>query len=471
MQQLRTTITRLKNKIREKLPDGQDILGYSGVSKEALVTYLEEAHGLTNRIEILKGTFSIVTLKRKIEPWIDICNSYFEKSQGTKNETDDFDKFLRAITKIHDEVFLSYVIYCSDQLRTESQVEDAISDLTKVTRTLEVSKTEIDSLLSDITTIKSFKSDAETGREQIEELVSSMLQHQDKIATALQLATVNAQAITKYEGETIQQKTQIVQLAADAESADKKLKKVLKECTEGAANIAKVVSESSTSANQMITEGSANIDKILAEGSSMMITNKKHLDVIEQTLRMASKYGMAASFKERKDELKLSIGIWAGIFISAMLGIFITGIFYIVPHLQKEGVTSPADWAVKISLIAPLIWVGWMSARQYGYISRIREDYSFKYASALAFEGYKKEAAEVNADLLKDLLEVATNNMSLNPLRIYGEDSNHGSPFHELISKVADKVDVGGIAKDLSETVKSAVKRKVIPAVREVADE
>lgn len=460
MHQLRASITRLKSKIREKLPDGSDVFGYPGVSKEALATYLEDAHGLTSRIESLKGTFSIITLKRKVEPLLDTCNNFLDKSLGTKNETDEFDKFLRAMTKIHDEIFLSYVIYCSSQLRTESQVEEAVSNLATVTKALGDAKPELDKILADISTIEKFKSDVETTGEKIDEMAATMLEQQGTIATALQQATVNAQAITKYEGETIQQKTRIVQLAADAESVDKKLKKVLKDCADGAVGIAKIASE-----------GSVSIADIIAEASVMMATNKKHQVGIEQTLRMASKYGMAASFKERKDELKWSIWLWAAVFISAMLGIFLTGIFYIVPHLREANESSPADWALKISLIAPLIWIGWMSARQYGYISRIREDYSFKYASALAFEGYKKEAAEVNADLLKHLLEVATDNMSLNPLRIYGEDSNHGSPFHELISKVADKVNVGDIAKDLSEVVKATIKKKVVPAAREATEE
>ncbi len=49
-----------------------------------------------------------------------------------------------------------------------------------------------------------------------------------------------------------------------------------------------------------------------------------------------------------------------------------------------------------LPLLGPFIWLGWFSAVQYGYVSRVREDYAFKFAASMAFEGYKKEAREVD---------------------------------------------------------------------------
>jgi hypothetical protein len=73
-----------------------------------------------------------------------------------------------------------------------------------------------------------------------------------------------------------------------------------------------------------------------------------------------------------------------------------------------------------------------MSVKQYGYLSRIQEDYAYKFASAMAFEGYKKQAKEIDEDLLKQLLAVSVENLSQNPIRLFNSNDNHASPANEI---------------------------------------
>ncbi|NMC43747.1 MAG: hypothetical protein GYA46_07500 [candidate division Zixibacteria bacterium] len=84
--------------------------------------------------------------------------------------------------------------------------------------------------------------------------------------------------------------------------------------------------------------------------------------------------------------------------------------------------------------------MGWFAAKQYGYISKIREDYAFKAAAAMAYEGHKKAAREVNKELESVLLEMSLYNMSQNPIRLYGDKDIQGSPIHELVDKVFQKI-------------------------------
>ncbi|MGH8003654.1 MAG: hypothetical protein ACRECJ_02880, partial [Limisphaerales bacterium] len=104
----------------------------------------------------------------------------------------------------------------------------------------------------------------------------------------------------------------------------------------------------------------------------------------------------------------------------------------VLPLLLNE---SEFDWLkilARLPLFAPLVWFSWLSAKQYGYSARLWEDYSFKYASAMAFEGYKREAAGVSTDLLKLLMEVSIVNFANNPLRIFDSTTNHAHPLNEL---------------------------------------
>lgn len=76
-----------------------------------------------------------------------------------------------------------------------------------------------------------------------------------------------------------------------------------------------------------------------------------------------------------------------------------------------------------------------LSEEVLGYTTRLREDYAYKEASAKSFEGYKREAEQVDAEMLKRLLETAIENLGQNPIRIYDGHDNHGSPVQELLEK------------------------------------
>lgn len=415
MNQIRAQLTRLKSKVVERLPDGNDVFGFAGVTKEGVLEYIDRAHHLTERIEALRGQFPIVALKRKIRPHVDVCKDYLNESQDEQAKDKHFDEFLKSLTYIHDEIALTHTVFLSETLRTDVELE-AIRTKTKE---LQDEYFEIEPQVADLTEklekIGAFYDDIESKSDEVDELKLSAETAQKAILDAASNATVKAEVITKYEAETKTQKQEVVSLATRLTGLEKKLKALL------------------IDSQDHVRQSEENLKKV----SELEQTNSHQQQVIQQTLKMASKYGMAASFKERKDELHWPMWAWAGLFTLSIIGLFVTGSVYVIPQLENPENATLTGVLVKISLVTPWVWLGWMAAKQYGYISRIREDYSFKYASALAFEGYKKEALDVNREMLGGLLSVATENMSLNPLRIYGsEENNHASPVHEALSSV-----------------------------------
>ena len=133
--------------------------------------------------------------------------------------------------------------------------------------------------------------------------------------------------------------------------------------------------------------------------------------------------------------------IWAVCFA---VGISVFGwitVEKILPLLKALGTLDPGgiakefnykEFLARLSILSPVIWFTWYSGRQYGFVTRLWEDYAFKYASAMAFEGYKREAVNVSPEMLKLLMEVSILNFSSNPLRVYDTKTNHVSPLHEL---------------------------------------
>lgn len=156
-------------------------------------------------------------------------------------------------------------------------------------------------------------------------------------------------------------------------------------------------------------------------------------DQVRDLLGDANRASMAGSFMKRKKELGWPMYIWGGVFIGAV-GALVAGAWtFIVPELQNK------NWEallIDLSLSAPLVWLGWVAAMQYGFTSRLQEDYSYKAASAMAYEGYKREAAEVDPELRKKLMETAIENFGENPLRVYKGHDNHVTPAHKFLDRL-----------------------------------
>ncbi len=427
MNQIRSNLTRLIKKIEESLPDGADIFGYPGVERQAITEYLGRAYDLTNRILELRNQFPLTALKRSVLPLIAECKRYLEEDVRGKHPEKKFDEFLKSVTRIHDEIFLAYVIHFSESIRKESELENLIHQINTASEAYLKHRDSVVEVANSLEQIRLLKESTEGSGEIIASAEVSIQATNQKILDLLTEADANSQVITKYEAEAKTQKEAIINLMAEMKGNEEKLAK------------------SSESAERKLKA----IESVFQNAKVLHEKNQKNASEIADTIRAASRYGMASSFKQRKDELRLSLLMWAIMFVMAILGIFCTGVFYILPHF--EGGELPKVWEVlvKATLISPLVWLGWMAARQYSFISRIREDYSFKYASALAFEGYKSEALKVDKDFVKQLLSTATANMALNPLRIYqDESSSHVTPVSEAIAKFrsnpAEKADEEG---------------------------
>jgi len=170
--------------------------------------------------------------------------------------------------------------------------------------------------------------------------------------------------------------------------------------------------------------------------------SEKLLDESKWTLASANRHSMAASFKARKDELLTPMILWIVALVTALSGIACVIIFG--PKVDFAGAvfTWFGPILFRTALIAPCVWLGWYAGRQYGYTVRVREDYSFKYACAVAYEGFKKAADGEDSRLGQILLELSMLNMSQQPLRVYAQSKFgvKGLPVEEFLDAVKNKL-------------------------------
>lgn len=155
---------------------------------------------------------------------------------------------------------------------------------------------------------------------------------------------------------------------------------------------------------------------------------------IDGLLTNASKIGLAKSFQDRRKSLEDTQKLWGVIFLAG-IALMVGGVIFeqgiLPPIVGKNGVDINAV-LVRMLFAAPLVWLTWFAARQFGNNARLIEDYAFKESSALAYHGYKNEfLGDQDHETLTVLRKVAAKNFGANPSRMLsGQEA--ASPLHEL---------------------------------------
>jgi hypothetical protein len=152
---------------------------------------------------------------------------------------------------------------------------------------------------------------------------------------------------------------------------------------------------------------------------------------------------MAGAFKKRKDELKIAHTFWTFATLITLFGLLWLSYSIVAPILHDKSVDIISVFK-KFPVFVSAVWLGWFCTKQYGFTARIVEDYAYKYAVSMAFEGYKNASREIDEELLKALLELTILNISSNPVNIFNTKSNHGTPYNETIQEIFKKIKIDG---------------------------
>jgi ethanolamine utilization microcompartment shell protein EutS len=139
--------------------------------------------------------------------------------------------------------------------------------------------------------------------------------------------------------------------------------------------------------NGSLFEGLEKQQGILSELQRRSFEQSK---LIEELLPRGASATLAHAFEHRAERLNVTKWLWAGSF-----GISILGLIVVTLCLADETKAATAtqvliEFLQRLPFAAPLVWLGWFSAVQYGNTIRVQEDYSFKAATSKAFAGYKR---------------------------------------------------------------------------------
>ena len=417
MQQFRSSLTRLKGLVEQKLPDGADIFGYAGISKESLLMAIDTAYTLSQAIKEDDETrFEVIGLKRTGSALYKTLKDFLEADAGDTEKRGRFNDFLDALGVLVEKTKITYYIVSKHGVRNDEELAQIRSTIAALT------------VLSD--ELKAAKGEVESEVESISGAIEGITTHHT-------VAGRMASEMAQWHGTAGKQYTEIEQTHEAIAGWDKEIHERSAQYQAQSKLITELASAALQSRDKLSADALAGA-KHLEELTRTTEEHRKLLEEIRQTLAGANRVGMASSFEARKNELGRQQLIWQLVFVMAVGLITLAVWKFVLPTIA----TNTPDWSKlpgELGIVFPLIWLGWFAAKQYGYTSKIREDYAFKSAAAMAYEGHKKAAREVDEDLERILLEFSLYNMAQNPIRLYGTGDIHGTPLHEAMDQVLSK--------------------------------
>ena len=420
MQQFKARMTRLRHLI-ERFPQEGDIHGYAGITKQVLLSAFDTAYALAGGItdNDADNQLIIIALKRQGGAFFDKYKRMLDSDSELPEES-VFNGFIDEFVALIEKVKSVYFICHSGTEHAAAELASLKTDVEEFKRFRGLYAGEYESAKNEVAALKDMHSEA----------------------VRLSEETVQSHDAAKSANEKVQA------IVSDIETAGSNTQEwtgTIEKCTEDLSGMrdefAKMqmsVSEMSQEAKKAKEESDAQVKSI---NENLQLSNKL-LDESKLTLANANRHSMAASFEARKNELLKPMILWGCTLVAAIACIACVIIYG--PEVVFTG--KPFEWIGPIlfrtALIAPCIWLGWYAGKQYGYTVRVREDYSFKYACAVAYEGFKKAADGEDSRLGQVLLELCMLNMSQQPLRVYADSKFgvKGLPVEEFLETVKDKL-------------------------------
>lgn len=178
------------------------------------------------------------------------------------------------------------------------------------------------------------------------------------------------------------------------------------------------------------------IETYKKEIETMFNLFKKQKQEIQDIIDDANRASMAGSFKTQADDINRKMK-WADSFLmGSLLGCVGISYWGFASSFNPENTLIWSQFLAKSAIGLPLLIVAWIKARERAYLFRLREDYAYKYSSAMAFEGYKKQIQEQDPEMQKQLLQIALDNLGDKPTKVFEKEIN-ATPIESIIEKAA----------------------------------
>jgi len=252
--------------------------------------------------------------------------------------------------------------------------------------------------------------------------------------------------------------------SSDYEEIEKKLKLA----QDAAKELEELKDTAATLSQNAISEAKEYLNNLKSEAQT-------YIDKCEEAFRTTTSKGLAGAFQDKAEKLNVSIRYWVGGLIAALIAG--AGVGYFRLHALETYLSNPDSSGIKLAIqlvlsllsVGAPLWFAWLSTKQIGQRFRLAEDYEFKASVSKAYEGYRREAVQLDSDFSQRLFGNALTRLEEPPLR-FVEEKTHSSPIMEILSSDNFRkiIDDGGEKMDAILEKAGLVKKKNVAKEDEV---
>lgn len=224
----------------------------------------------------------------------------------------------------------------------------------------------------------------------------------------------------------------------DAYETAQTLPEDLESLREAREEISRISNEAGTDARDASTSKKLSEDH-LAEIKALREAAGKLVEQCEEAYRVTTSKGLAGAFELRAQGLTRSMQLWVAALVVALIIASWIGYHRVELLSASIAVVEPkwgAIWlnfALSLLSVGAPLWFAWVATKQIGQRFRLSEDYAYKASISKAYEGYRREAANLDPSFAARLFGSSLTRLEEPPMRLM-EATAHGSPLHELMS-------------------------------------
>lgn len=411
MKTVKAKLTELKNLINTKINKDYEWMGE--IKSPEIIKEIEQLYPIIEKIEKSGKTLEISYAKyislQLIKKIIRIIN------ESKKWDKYDVNSFILSLIKLRMTIKELYLIEVKGELRTEEELNAIAADISKAKLNLEEhisleeqlveNKKEFENLKNSLITLQKSYNDAQ---EQITE-ISQWHEQSEKLSSD----------ISSYEFTAQNNLTKITTLSTTAETNKPK------------------------------------IERYHEDIEDMIKLFNKQKEEIQMIIEDANRASMAGSFKTQSENIDSKMKAVDKILLGSLVATSAISFINYSTSLSTTDSLNILQFLAKSIVTIPLLVIAWLKAKERAYLFRLREDYNYKYSSAMAFEGYKKQVQEQDPKLHQQLLQIAVDNLGINPTKVFDKDLK-STPLETIIDGVGKRLDkaVDGIKGEVNDIPK-----------------
>ncbi|MDA5609318.1 hypothetical protein NM939_12755 [Pasteurella multocida] len=416
MKTVKAELTKLTHRFENEFSRDSDFLEI--ITFTDIIQEINNLYPMIAKLENVNNKIEIIYIKRLSLKLIANIHRLVKKTSWNSNEEL---RMMGYFIRLKNLIKQSYLLEVKGQIRSEEELSALALDIetaraklvehTKLETQLVKDRTEFQTLKTSLTTLKTSYDTAQS--------------QADEIAEWYEKSDILSSDISSYAITAQNNLTKITTLATTAETNKPK------------------------------------IEKYHTEIEEMIKLFNKQKEEIQEIIEDANRASMAGSFKTQAENINEKMKNIDKILLGSLIATSIISFINYSTSLSTQDNLNILQFLSKSIVTIPLLVIAWLKAKERAYLFRLREDYNYKYSSAMAFEGYKKQVQEQDPALHQQLLQIAVDNLGVNPTKVFERDLK-STPLETIIDGVGKRFDkavdsIKGQVKDIPQKTKELI--------------